>query len=104
MKSLYEVRQELRKASKGVWANPSCEVIVQQINEALNEFCTKAEALKAEDFSYSDPDFRKFWDLATDMRLKVWLLVAALQKKVGGAIRPRNLPRELLDSLSETEV
>lgn len=48
MQSLYEARRAIRDASKGVWANPSCEVLVQEITAVLNDFCTRAEKLNPE--------------------------------------------------------
>ena len=101
MKSLYEVREKIREDVKGVWANPECEVVIQLIIETLNEFCTKAERMNAGDTSA--PEF-SFFNLATEMRLKVWLLVAVLKKKTGGLLQPRNLPIELWSYVVTQEV
>lgn len=95
MTSLYEARQAIRQASKGIWANPSWEVLVQEITQTLNDFCSKAEKLEPENLSMSSPMFTKFIIQMTDMRLKIWLLVAFLRKKVGDVIQPRNLPNEI---------
>jgi hypothetical protein len=43
MVSMYQARRVIRDASKGVWANPSCEVLVQEITSTLNDFCRLAE-------------------------------------------------------------
>src|SRR5580658_7943523 len=37
MQSLYEARKVSRDASKGVWAGPSCEILVQDISAALSK-------------------------------------------------------------------
>lgn len=47
MQSLYEARRSIVNASKGVWANPSCEVLVQEITATLSQHCTAAEKLAA---------------------------------------------------------
>lgn len=99
MQSLYEARRSIRETSKGVWANPSCEVLVQEIAAALSDFCTRAEKLNPDELR-SWPDQREFFSLMTDMRLKVWLLVAMLKEKLGSIINPRNLPPEILLSIS----
>jgi hypothetical protein len=104
MQSLYEARKAIRDASKGVWANPSCEVVVQRITAALNDFCTCAEKLKPENSEKWSRDVRnRFFLLMTDMRLSVWLLVAMLKKKLGSIINPGNLPAEIWQSVSEDE-
>jgi hypothetical protein len=46
MQSVYDARKAIRDLSKGVWANPSCEVVVQEITAALSDFCTTAEKIK----------------------------------------------------------
>ena len=105
MKSLYEARKAIRDLSKGVWANPSCEVLVQGITAALGDFCTSAEKLKPEDsgkWARSTRD--RFYLLMTDMRLNVWLLVAMLKKKLGSILNPRNLPHEIWQSVSDKEI
>lgn len=99
MQSLYEARRSIREASKGVWANPSCEVLVQEIIASLSEFCTRAEKLNPDELP-SWPDRMEFYSLMADMRLKVWLLVAMLREKLGSIINPRNLPSEILQSVS----
>lgn len=104
MVGLYEARREIRNASKGVWANPSCEVLVQEITAALSEFCTHAEKLKPDELGAWSPQAREFYLLMTDMRLKVWLLVATLKKKLGSVINPRNLPTELWDHVRTKKV
>jgi hypothetical protein len=104
MQSLYEARKAIRDATKGVWANPSCEVLVQEITAALNDFCTYAEKLKPEHLGAWSSDGINFYLLMTDMRLKVWLLVAMLKKKLGSIINPRNLPSELWQAVSASDV
>jgi hypothetical protein len=96
MESLYEARKVIRDASKGVWANPSCEVLVQEITAALADFCSKAEK------QIDNRD--KFYNVMTDMRLKVWLLVAMLKKKLGSVLNPRNLPVEIWKSVRERDI
>lgn len=104
MISLYETRKIIRESSKGVWANPSCEVLVQEITATLNEFCSRAEKLKPEELAGWSNHHKKFFLLMTDMRLQVWLLVGMLKKKFGSIINPRNLPPEIWQSVSKKEV
>jgi hypothetical protein len=105
MQSLYEARRAIRDASKGVWANPSCEIVVQGITAVLSDFCTSAEKLKPEDSGKWSPAVHdRFYSLMTDMRLNVWLLVAMLKKKLGSILKPRNLPSEIWQSVSDDEI
>jgi hypothetical protein len=105
MQSLYEARKAIRDLSKGVWANPSCEVLVQGITAALSEFCTSAEKLKPDESGEWSRMVRdRFYFLMTDMRLNVWLLVAMLKKKLGSILNPRNLPNEIWQSGSDGEI
>jgi len=104
MQSLYEARRAIRDASKGVWANPSCEVLVQEITAVLSDFCTRAEKLKPEQLGSWSAKDRVFFSLRTDMRLKVWQLVAILKKKLGSIINPRNLPPEIWEAVSSRKV
>lgn len=105
MLSLYEARKAIREASKGVWADPSCEFLVQDIATVLSTFCTQAEKLKPEDAGkWSVAERNAFFFLMTDMRLKVWLLVAALKKKLGSIINPRNLPEEIWQTVSAKDI
>jgi hypothetical protein len=81
MQSLYETRKAIRETTKGVWANPSCERLVQDISAALSDFCTRAEKLDPENAgSWSLQDRNMFYFLMTDMRLTVWNLVAMLKR------------------------
>jgi hypothetical protein len=104
MVSLYEARRIIRESSKGVWANPSCEVLVQEITATLNDFCSRAEKLKPEELAGPSKQAKQFFLLMTDMRLQVWLLVAMLKKKLGSIINPRNLPPEIWESVSAKKV
>ncbi|MGY3808237.1 hypothetical protein [Aeromonas allosaccharophila] len=104
MQSLYEARKSIMEASKGVWANPSCEVLVQEITATLSKYCTVAERLAAKGGDMWSVDRMEFMMVMTDMRLSVWLLVAALQKKLGSIIRPRNIPADLVNLVSVGEV
>jgi hypothetical protein len=104
MQSLYEARKAIMEASKGVWANPSCEVLVQEISATLSKYCTEAEKLAAKGGDIWSVDRMAFMTVMTDMRLSVWLLVAALQKKLGSIIRPRNLPTDLAKLVSAGEI
>lgn len=104
MASLYEARAAIRDASKGIWADRSCERLVQEITATLNDFCTQAERLKPEELGGWSPGAKEFMRVMTDMRLAVWVLVAFLKKKLGSVIAPRNLPPELWDLVSEAEV
>ncbi len=104
MISLYEARTAIREASKGVWATPELERLIQDLQFTLSEFCTQAERLNAADLSWADPNYREFLFLMTDMRIKVWLHVAVVKKKLGGIIQPRNLPTELWNYLDGVEV
>lgn len=79
-----------------MWANPSCEVLVQEITATLADFCTKGEK------RINDRD--EFYNIMTNMRLNVWLLVAMLKKKLGSVINPRNLPSGIWQSAQEKEI
>lgn len=100
MQSLYDARRSIVEASKGVWANPSCEVLVQEITATLSQYCTAAEKLAAKGGDMWSVDRTAFMMVMTDMRLSVWLLVAALQNKLGSIIRPRNLPIDIVRLVS----
>lgn len=104
MKSLYEARNSIREQTKGVWANPSCEVIVQEITHALAEACTEAEKLGGESVSMGSENYFSFIDVITNMRLKVWALVAVLREKLGSIINPRNMPSEIVSQVGENEL
>jgi hypothetical protein len=104
MKSLYEARNSIRDHSKGVWANPSCETIIQEISNALADACTQAEKLGGESVSMGSENYIPFIDVITNMRLKVWALVAVLKEKVGSIINPRNMPSEILSQVNENEL
>jgi len=105
MQSLYEARKAIRDASKGVWADPSCEVLVQDISAVLSDFCTRAEKFHPENSGKWSPAERDaFYFVMTDMRLNVWLLVAILKEKLGSIINPRNLPDEIWRAVSGKEI
>ncbi|QDL39078.1 hypothetical protein [Rhodoferax sediminis] len=104
MQSLYEARKSIMDASKGVWANPSCEVLVQEITATLSQHCTAAEKLAAKGGDMWSVDRMAFMMVMTDMRLSIWLLVAALQNKLGPIIRPRNLPIDIARLVSAGQV
>lgn len=95
MTSLYEARSAIRDASKGVWADRSCERLVQEVTAVLNDFCTQAERLDPERLSAWSSGGKQFLQLMTDMRLSVWVLVAFIKKKLGPVVTPRNLPSEI---------
>jgi hypothetical protein len=86
MTSLYKARDEIRVLSRGVWADPSCERLIQAISNTLAEYCTKAEKLNPEEISAWSPYSTKFMEVMTEMRLSIWVLVAVLQKKLGSVI------------------
>jgi hypothetical protein len=102
MQSLYEVRRFLREESRGVWAAPSCETVVQEIAHTLSEACTEAERLGGEDIHMGGHNYDKFLNVITDMRLKVWSLVAILKDKVGAVVNPRNMPVEIENQVQRT--
>ena len=104
MKSLYEARNLIREQTKGVWANPSCEIIIQEISHALADACTEAEKLGGASVSMGSENYFPFIDVITNMRLKVWALVAVLKEKVGSIINPRNMPSEILSQVGENEL
>jgi hypothetical protein len=105
MQSLYEARKAIRDASKGVWANPSCEILVQDISAALSDFSTRAEKLKPEETGkWSRAERDHFYFLMAEMRLNVWLLVAMLKKKLGSILNPRNLPEEIWQAVSSKDI
>lgn len=102
MKSLYEARTEIRNLTKGVWATPECEIIVQEISYVLAEACTEAEKLGVENIIIGSDTFFSFIDVITNMRLKVWTLVAVLKKKTGSIINPKNMPSEIFHQACES--
>lgn len=104
MASLYKARDEIRVLTRGVWSDRSCERLVQAITNTLADHCTKAERLKPEELSAWSPDSTKFMDVMTEMRLSVWVLVAMLQKKLGGVIAPTHLPPSIALAVSRAEV
>ena len=104
MASLYEVRSSIRETSKGVWANPSCEVLVQEIVATLNDFCTETERMDTNNLAPWTEEGRRFYRLLTDMRLNVWLLIAMIKKKIGSTVNPRNMPAEILEEVAKNEI
>jgi hypothetical protein len=104
MQSLYEARKAIMQESKGVWANPSCELLVQEITATLSKHCTAAEKLANAGGDVWSADRVKFMMVMTEMRLSTWLLVAALKVKLGSVIQPRNLPVDLLNLAESGEV
>jgi hypothetical protein len=99
MQSLYEVRKFIREESRGVWAAPSCEVVVQEIFHTLSDACTDAERLGGENINMGGHNYDEFLDVITDMRLKAWSLVAILKDKVGAIVNPRNMPVEIANQV-----
>lgn len=104
MTSLYEVRKEVRNLSRGLWADRSCERLVQAIGDALADSCTRLERLDPSELGTWSPHTRKFYEELTDMRLTVWVLVAVLQKKLGAVISPSRLPPSIQLIVSKIEV
>jgi hypothetical protein len=104
MTSLYKARDEIRVLSRGVWADPSCERLVQAISNSLAEYCTKAEKLKPDELSTRSPYSTNFMEVMTEMRLSVWVLVAVLQKKLGAVINPSHLPLLIKERIADAEV
>lgn len=104
MASLYTARNEIRTLTRGVWSDRSCERLVQEIASILAEHCTQAEKLKPEELSAWSPDARKFMDVLAEMRLAVWVLVAVLQRKLGGIIAPTHLPVSLALAVERAQV
>lgn len=102
MQSLYEVRTFIRQESRGVWAAPACEVVVQEISHTLSEACTEAERLGGDSIHMGGHNYDEFLDVITDMRLKVWSLVAILKGKVGAVVNPRNMPTEIESQIQRT--
>ena len=104
MQSLYEARKEIMKETKGVWADPTCELLVQEITATLSKHCTAAEKLVNAGGDDWSPERVKFMMIMTEMRLDTWLLVATLKKKLGSVIQPRNLPIDLDNLVQSSEV
>lgn len=104
MTSLYKARDEIRTLSRGVWADPSCERLVQAITNTLADYCTKAEKLNPDELSTWSPHSTKFMEVMTEMRLSVWVLVAILQKKLGNVIAPSHLPLSIKHKVESAEV
>ena len=103
MISLYEMRKEIRVLQRGVWADRSCERLIQAIGDQLADSCTRLERLDPQELGSWSPYTRKFYEELTDMRLAIWVLVAVLRKKLGSIINPSHMPAsiELLVSRSE---
>lgn len=104
MTSLYEVRKEVITLSRGLWADRSCERLVQAIGDALADSCTRLERLDPNELGTWSPHTRKFYEELTDMRLAVWVLVAVLQKKLGPVISPSRLPPSIQLVVARSEV
>lgn len=104
MTSLYEARKEIRILSRGVWADLSCERLVQAIGDTLADQCTRLERLDPNELGAWSPHSKKFMEVMTEMRLAVWVLVAVLQKKLGAVISPSRLPASIKLIVSKTEV
>lgn len=104
MTSLYEVRKEIRVLSRGVWADQSCEKLIQAISDTLADHCTRAERLDPQELGIWSPHSKKFMEEMTEMRLSVWILVAVLQKKLGSIINPSRLPPSIQLIVSRAEV
>lgn len=104
MQSLYEARNAIRDQTKGVWANPSCEVIIQEISHILAETCTEAERLGGQSISMGSENYLPFINVITNMRLRIWALVAILRKKIGAIISPRNMPQEILSQVGANDL
>ena len=77
--SINAVRSEVRQNAKGVWANPTCERIVQEIMQVLNDFVTKLEKLDPNTISMGNPKWDDFVELTGDLRFQIWVLVAYLK-------------------------
>ena len=104
MQSILEARSAIRDTAKGIWAAPACELAVKEIIATLNTFCTRAERLQSGDPDFFSPDHREFINLITEMRLKVWQIVALLAEKLGSVIQVRNLPDEILHQVRDSEI
>lgn len=104
LQSIYEVRNEIKNHAKGVWANPTCEVIIQEITQALNDFTTQVEKFNLEMLSMGDKDWPKFTRLLSDLRLRIWSLIAYLQKKLGNVLRPKHLPLDIHKQVVQSEL
>lgn len=104
MTSLYDVRKEIRILTRGVWADPSCEKLIQAIGDVLADYCTRAERLDPNELGSWSPHSKKFMEEMTEMRLSIWVLVAVLQKKIGSIINPSNLPPSIKLMVSHAKV
>ena len=69
MQSLYEARNKILQESKGIWADPSCEILVQKTISTLSKHCTMAEKLGNSGEESFSLDKVKFMQVMTDMRL-----------------------------------
>ena len=104
MTSLYDARKEIRVLFRGVWADPSCERLVQAIGDTLADYCTRAERLDPQELGTWSPHTKTFFEVMTEMRLSVWVLVAVLQKKLGSVINPSHLPASIQLIVQKEEV
>ena len=104
MTSLYRAREEIKNLMRGVWADHSCERLVQSIGDTLADYCTRLERLDPDELGTWSPNSRKFFEELTEMRLAVWVLVAVLQKKLGTIISPSRLPLSIKSSVSKATV
>lgn len=102
MTSLRAVRDLVRDKSRGIWADPSCERLVQEISAALADCCTQAERLERAVVWSSEA--RHFMDTVTEMRLRVWVVVAILQRKIGQILQPGHLPPEIAALVASHDV
>jgi hypothetical protein len=48
-----------------------------------------------DDGAFNNENSQRFFDSLADMRMRVWLCVAALSRALDGAISIRNLPAEI---------
>lgn len=104
MQSLYAARDEIRELSRGVWADPSCEKIIQSIAEEIDQTRTKGEKAGFNDDKSYFCSASERWDIMANMRLRVWYLVALLKRKTGRVTQPQHLPEEIWEKAQEANI
>jgi hypothetical protein len=98
VQSIRNAREAIHQERKGIWSDAWAREMVQLILHDLGDFLTKVER-KRLPRSHHDPGFEEFEDVATEMRLRIWSLVAELVVAFGSAVRPLHLPADILDAV-----
>jgi hypothetical protein len=98
IKSVREARGAIHTIRKGIWADAWAREMVQKLLHDLAEFLTSAERFKLPR-NHHDEGFEQFEDIATEMRLRIWSVVAEFVVAFGDAVKPMHLPNDLLEEV-----